>query len=341
MDQLVIDPGTGLSCPLLRFVNPTFAGYLPIDIIASPSFNDYAFCVCIEPNQFWNSALQHCVSCPNSSFTCQGDPTRNWTRLTINAGYYPIDLLSRTLDHSAQSSSSALLQTHPSTVLVLCSSQAVCNPSDSSAAASASTAFRCGFGYDPESLLCSRCPSGYFVVQSVCAECPTSFSWGGPLISVIALLVLLAALWIYSGLQLFAEPEPLALPSSGNILSDKLSDNPSVVPELSPSIRCAPVSIFLLWLQTMTVLRTIAFWRQTSSGSSSVRLLLLSHRDYSFNLLFSTNAFLFHSLSLCLLMLSVFSSGEQCFHGLFSAFIFLSTMGDLMLASFLHLFGCF
>lgn len=68
-----------------------------------------------------------------------------------------------------------------------CTSTAVCNPSvssspsDSAASepATVSSAYRCGLGFDPNSLLCSNCLPGRFLLHGMCLECPDVMNWIG------------------------------------------------------------------------------------------------------------------------------------------------------------------
>jgi hypothetical protein len=153
-DQLIFDQQTGLQCPSLQF-SKSFYFYegslfqlasFPIDLTASPSFINYAPCSCYDTSQFWNNQTRQCAACPYPNMLkCAGDPTLSSTNLVILPGFYPLDLQSRALDDSAQSSTSPLLNKNSSTVLVACSSQAVCNPPSDSA--STTNEYVCGLGY--------------------------------------------------------------------------------------------------------------------------------------------------------------------------------------------------
>ena len=269
--QLVFDVDTGLSCTALQFASEGLTQSRAIQVIVSPSFNYYVSCSCEDVDAFWNSQMSRCVKCSSSNVICEGDPLRNWSRVTVKSGFYPIDLQSKAFDPSF---AIHLPANAPSTVLFPCSSRSVCNP-----AVDASADYVCGFGYDRDSLLCSGCLQGYFSYQGRCVVCTDSVTGFGRFHFALFIISLLMALWFGSG-------HPHALAHRG---SSSAADREDAPPSSASSSSSAPrasewqaeknvphglrhvnvsIQIALLWVQTMTALRTVAFSRQMTERDS-------------------------------------------------------------------------
>jgi hypothetical protein len=159
--ELVSDLTTGLSCQASVFTSSAYSGSRSIHIVVSPSFTSYQTCFCPNQGIFWNAETNLCEQCPSDNPLCGGNPAIGSTQLTVKSGYYPVDLRSKALDLLAQTPTSPLLESTPTTVLVPCSSQAVCNPDADTVALLAqntinnqNTEYQCGLGYDSSSLLC-------------------------------------------------------------------------------------------------------------------------------------------------------------------------------------------